>query len=111
MMSKRKTTPQLPSMDDLLGGQTKPDGTTDSKASKSRDSWESENKVKVTYYLPADLVERIDDAHYQLNRAARGSGRKIHKYDMARIAWQIVLEAFEQDSENSELARYLFKDF
>ncbi len=110
-MSKRKTTPALPSMDDLLSGQTQPVDQPGATAPKSQDSQESEKKVKVTYYLPADLVERIDDAHYQLNRATRGSGRKIHKYDMARIAWQIVLESFEQDSQVSELTQRILADF
>ena len=110
-MSKRKTTPALPSMDDLLSGQTEPVEQPDTPTSKSQDSQESEDKVKVTYYLPAALVERIDDAHYQLNRATRGSGRKIHKYDMARIAWQIVLEAFEQDAQASELTQRILSDF
>ena len=106
-MSKRKTTPELPSMDDLLSGQAEPAKPASSQASGSQDSLKSEDKVKVTYYLPADLVDRIDDAHYKINRATRGQGQKIHKYDMARIAWQVVLESFEQDGQNSELVKRL----
>lgn len=103
-MSRRKT-PKLPSMDELLGGdEPTPARRPDSQTPRSQDS--QKRKVKVTYYLPADLVDRIDDAHYQLNRAA-GRGLKIHKYDMARIAWDIVLESFEQDGLDSELARRL----
>lgn len=116
-MSKRKTTPQLPSMDDLLGGRptpSSPKGLTpkspDSQTPKSQDSKESESRVKVTYYFPQDLVARIDEAHFKLSQVARGSGVRIHKYDMAKIAWELLLDEFEANPEDNPLVNDLLYD-
>jgi hypothetical protein len=109
-------------MDHLLGGRQAPKQTSTQSTvnslesqkvtpSKSSDSGESEKRrVKVTYYLPADLVGRIDDAHYRLNKAARESDTKIKKYDMARVVWEMALEEFEQYGEQSELAARMLSD-
>ncbi len=109
-MSKRKTTPELPSMDDLLGSQPDPVEEKRPLTPKSLDSQKSEKKSKVTYYFPLELVERIDDAHYQISRLTRGSKQKIHKYDMARVAWELILNDFEKEGENSVLVRLLLGD-
>lgn len=121
-MSKRKPSPELPAMDHLLGGRSAPKQTStppttnpyksqEVQSSKSLDSEESkEKRVKVTYYLPAELVGRIDDAHYRLNKVARESNTKIKKYDMARVVWEIALEEFEQYGVQSELAARIFSD-
>lgn len=109
-MSKRKTTPELPSMDDLLGGQSTPVPHKKPKTPKSLDSQKSESRVKVTYYFPQDLVARIDEAHFRLSQSARGSGVKIHKYDMARIAWELLLDEFEANPDNNPLVNNLLPD-
>jgi len=98
-MSKRRATPELPSMDDLLDGAV--------AKSRSRDSQASRSRVKVTYYLPADLVNRIDDAHFALGRLARGRELKIHKYDMVKVAWRLALDDFEERGEESALVKML----
>lgn len=109
-MSKRRKTPDLPSMDDLLDSRTSTDKPKSKQTPKSRDSQESERRTKVTYYLPGDLVDRIDEAHFKLNKLTRGTDLKIHKYDMARIAWELALDEFEQLGEDSPLAAHLLSD-
>ena len=101
-MSKRKKTPKLAPMDELLGGSV--------EESERPDSKESQDRVKVTYYLPGDLVDRINAAHVQLTSLARGSGVKINKYDMARVALEMALEGFEAQGAESELAAKLLED-
>jgi hypothetical protein len=102
-MSKRKTTPALPSMDDLLEGTVEESRSQSVSASRSR--------TKVTYYLPTDLVDRINDAHFTLGRMARGSDLKIRKYDMAKVAWRLALDDFEERGEKSTLVQMLLGSF
>lgn len=106
-MSKRKSSPALPSMDDLLGGQTSPATQKNTQAPKSLGSQEPEKRIKVTYYFPPELVARIDEAHFELSKATRGTNLKIHKYDMARVAWELLLAEYDADPNNNPLTNTL----
>ncbi|MEM7032049.1 MAG: hypothetical protein AAF629_21020 [Chloroflexota bacterium] len=111
-MSKRRSTPSLPSMDEILGGEgaaaeKSSQAPKGSGAKSAQDN--KENRIKVTYYFPEDLVDQIDAAHLKINKIARGSGLKFHKYDIARVAWKLMLESLEQDGEESELVQLLLK--
>jgi cell division septation protein DedD len=70
----------------------------------------SGEKIKATYYLAIEAVERLEDAWAQLRRMSSTDTRSsISKSLIVEEALQIVLEELEKTGQKSKLAKKLLK--
>ena len=110
-MVKRKETPDI--LRDLLGEEPsnlpqKPAKKQDAKPAKQQP--EQEEKVKATYYLTLDMLDRLENAWLTLRRMAdRKQRTSISKSQIIEIALQIALEGLEQSGSESELAHRIIE--
>lgn len=79
-----------------------------SKTAKKRDSKpevEAEaDKVKATFYLPADVEADLEHVWLQLRRL---TGRKVSKSDLVAVALRALVEDVEQKGERSSYTKRL----
>lgn len=114
-MNKRKETPDI--LGDLLGGQPtelpqEPAKKQDSKPAMASDGQQAEEpeseqaeKIKATYYLTLETLDRLEDGWLTLRRLAdREQRTSISKSQIIETALQIALEGLEQQGPQSELA-------
>jgi len=60
-------------------------------------------QVKVTFYLPKELVDKLDEVWLDLRRTYK----KLRKSDIARIALEEILSDYEGKQQNSKLLKHL----
>ena len=59
--------------------------------------------MKVTFYLPKELVDKLDEVWLDLRRTYK----KLRKSDIARIALEEILSDYEGKQQNSKLLKHL----
>lgn len=114
-MDKRKETPDI--LGDLLGGESprpsqEPAKKQDSKPAMAGDGQRAEEpeseqgeKIKATYYLTLETLDRLEDGWLTLRRMAdREQRTSISKSQIIETALQIALDGLEQQGPESELA-------
>ena len=58
---------------------------------------------KATFYLPRDLTDRLDDIWVDLRR----THKKLKKSDIARIAFEELLNDYEEKCQDSRLLEHI----
>jgi len=127
-MAERKKTPDI--LADLLGdtapasqnsmlvkqhaGKTaKQQNAGATKNEADSDEADSGTKVKVTFYLSPDSIDRLEDAQKQLRRLIRGAGKTsskalTSKSALLEAALQLACDDLEKQGEQSRFASKLF---
>jgi hypothetical protein len=112
-MAIRKPTPDI--LGDLLG---EPSTTqhTGRPVNQSASTPEAPNtrvpvnqtveRVKATFYLHPEVLERLEDSWHQLRKLAKGPERgKVSKSLIVEVALELALQDLEGQEEASSLAR------
>jgi hypothetical protein len=112
-MAIRKPTPDI--LGDLLGepSATQHTGkTVDQYTSTPEDQNTSVpvdrtvERVKATFYLHPEVLERLEDSWHQLRKLAKGTERgKVSKSLIVEVALELALQDLEGQGEASSLAR------
>jgi len=114
-MATRKPTPDI--LGDLLG---EPSATQHTGKPVNQSTGTPENqhtrvpvdhtveRVKATFYLHPEVLERLEDAWHQLRKLAKGMERgKVSKSLIVEVALDLALRDLEEQGEVSPLARTL----
>jgi hypothetical protein len=112
-MATRKPTPDI--LGDLLG---EPSTTqhTGGPVNQSTSTPENQNtrvpvdhtveRVKATFYLHPEVLERLEDAWHHLRKVAKGAERgKVSKSLIVEVALELALQDLEGQGEASPLVR------
>jgi hypothetical protein len=112
-MATRKPTPDI--LGDLLGepSTAQPTGTPVNPYTSTPDDPHTRvpidhtvERVKATFYLHPEVLERLEDAWHHLRKWAKGPERgKVSKSLIVEVALDLALQDLEGQGEASPLAR------
>jgi hypothetical protein len=111
-MATRKPTPDI--LGDILGEPSAMDhtGKPANQFTSSPDNTNTRapmnhtvERVKATFYLHPEVLERLEDSWHRLRKLAKGTERgKVSKSLIVEVALQLALQDLEGQGEASQLA-------
>ena len=116
-MSKRKAIPKstLPSMDSLLGGQQEDETIAIEEnvrkeekvqiPKSERPKAQSDEKVKVAFYIDAELAQRFEFSQVKLKALTGKKGHEVSRSKIIETALSVLLDDLDKKERDSLLAK------